>query len=121
MVFEFPPRLSFRSHVRTESRYGMKMARWVLPCSETSAADKTTYVTSGPVESLVLSQCLIFISLFVEDQKWVEIFTFQNDNSTNIRHSFDIILLYTLIDVIHAIFFIEDSLLLHTLCKTSQI
>lgn len=24
IVFEFPPRLSFNSHVKTESRYGMK-------------------------------------------------------------------------------------------------
>ena len=28
IVFEFPPRLSFRSHVKTESRYGIKTLRF---------------------------------------------------------------------------------------------
>jgi hypothetical protein len=27
MVFELPPRLSLRSHVKTESRYGIKLVR----------------------------------------------------------------------------------------------
>ena len=41
MVFAFPPRLSFSSQVRTESRYGMKTLRRAFSRSDMSAVDNS--------------------------------------------------------------------------------
>ena len=58
MVFAFPPRLSFNSQVRTESRYGMKTLRREFSRSDMSAVDNVyetfrhTLTNNTPVSPL---------------------------------------------------------------------
>ena len=58
IVFAFPPRLSFNSQVRTESRYGMKTLRRECSRSDMSAVDNglNETVRHAPVSPLIERQ-----------------------------------------------------------------